>query len=206
MNKRLVWNFEIDCKKPLQLPSVNTTDESSERWECRYFWPDDKIITLHGLNDHFMALSHYQSKHRQDTYYLLPEANYNLKMRRDELFYKPVLNTKTNALAYGKKIKLAEQPPGIELAGCEENDGPALIARIKKQGIKINVEKEALIYKFETSTTAKLELAWLQVANKSFFSVSIESRSLLLVESISSQLLGGLPTCDYVTFLRGILT
>lgn len=205
MNKRLVWNFEIENKKPLQLPSLSTIEEGLMRWECRYFWPVDNIITLHGLNDDFLCLSQYQNKHRQDIYYLLPDANYNLKLRRDELVYKPLLNIKPNAFAYGKKINLQEQPEGLPLAGCDE-DGPSLIARIKKQAIEIKVDKEALIYKFDTSTPSKLELAWLQVDKKSFFSVSIESRSLILVESICAQVLGGLSTCDYVTFLKGIVT
>ena len=204
MSKRLVWNFQIDGKNPLQLPILNPKDKSPECWECRHFWPDNKIITLHGLNDHFMALSNYQRKHVQDTYYLLPDANYNLKIRRNVLFYKPVLKTKKTILAYGKKIEIAQQPAGLILPGCEKDDGPALIARINNQSMKIEVEKEALIYKFHTSPTTKLELARLQVANKSFFSLNIESRSLTFVESISLQLLGRSPSCDYVTFLRGL--
>ena len=94
----------------------------------------------------------------------------------------------------------------MQLPGCEEKDAATLIARIKNQGIKINVEKEAIIYQYETTPITKLELACLRVDNQTYYSASIESRSLLLVESIAKQLLGDFITSDYVTFLRGILT
>ena len=102
MNKRLVWNFEINSDTALQIPGTNSLVISPNRWESRFFWTDDQIITLHGLNDSFLALSHYQIKHRQDTYYLLPDTNYNLKVRNDKLFYKPILIKNHQAVAYGK--------------------------------------------------------------------------------------------------------
>ena len=203
MNKRLVWNFEISTDNTLKVPSlVDEADPSQKRWESRFFWPDDQVITLHGLSDHFLALSHYQIKHRQDTYYLIPYAHYNIKMRHNQLFYKPLLMKKMSAVAYGKKIVLEEQASGVQLPGCDEKDAQALIARINHQGIAIHVEKEALIYTFETTPITKLELSWLHVGNKAYLSTSIESRSLPLVKSMSQQIVGHSAGCDYVTFLR----
>ncbi len=202
MNKRLVWNFEINSDNPLLLPDRDNIDQSELCWESRFFWPDDQIITLQGLNDHFLNLSAYKIKHRDDTYYLLPNADYNLKIRREQLVYKPLLMKKGQAIAFGKKIKLEEHPPGQPLPGCEDKEARTLIAQIKKQGIKIAVEKEALIYTFATTPISKLELAWLHVADKAYYSVNIESRSLQWVEAMTKQLLDHVLASDYVTFLK----
>ena len=202
MNKRLVWNFEINTDNPLITPVSNTLERTEEKWESRYFWPDDQVITLHGLNDSFLALSRYKIKHREDTYYVLPHADYNLKIRHNQLFYKPVLLKKGQAIAYGKKIKLEEQNPNIALPGCAEINTKKLLARINNEGIQMKVEKEALIYTFETTPAAKLELAWLHVSGKGFYSVNIEAHSIQWVDVLTKQILGHLLACDYVTFLK----
>lgn len=192
MNKRLVWNFEINNDNPLAIPEIPPAETHTERWESRFFWPDGEPIVLNGLDDSFLALSRYQVKHRQDTYCVLPESDENIKIRRNQLLYKPCMMKTANAIAYGKKINL------------EETDDKTLIMRIQREGMRIDVEKEALIYRFETVPTLKLELARLRVANTTWFSVNIESHSRCLVESITQQVLSGHVACDYVTFLKAL--
>ncbi len=204
MNKRFIWNFEINEGKPLQIPSAINFVQTPNKWEARFFWPSDQIITLNGLDDNFLKLSNYQLKHRADTYYLLPNADYNLKIRHNQLFYKPLLMKKPLAVAYGKKIKLEENASDLELPGIDTHDITALLSHIKMNSTKISVEKEALIFQFETTPTTKIELAWLTVAKKSYFTACIESRAFSIVESIAQQLLGDKPSSDYVTFLKGI--
>ncbi len=196
MTKRLVWNFEINDKNPLTLPTPSI-HESAERWEARFFWPETAIICLNGLDDRFLALSSYQAKHRQDTYCLLPDTDYNLKIRRQQLLYKPALSRTPLMIAYGKKLNLEEQ--------INDFNAQTLLQRTQQAGHRIDVEKEALIYRFKTEPTAKLELARLSVADSIWFSASIESRSSLLVESIGQQMLGEQASCDYVTFLKRFL-
>ncbi len=204
MNKRLVWNFEINSDNPLQLPSAPTPIIEGLRWEARFFWPENVIITLNGLDDRFLELSRYQSKHRQDSYYLLADANYNVKTRREQVVYKPILQKTALAIAYGKKIKLAEQAADTLLPGCDTLSTQALLTLINEQGRKIDVEKEALIYEFATTPLTKLELARLTAANKTYYSVSIESRVASSVEAIAYHLLNDATSCDYVTFLKTI--
>ena len=204
MNKRLVWNFEINTENPVALPQAHHFIETPNRWESRFFWPNNEVITLRGLNHNFLNLSEAQIKHRSDTYYVLPNTDYNLKLRHDQLLYKPILMKKSIAIAYGKKIKLEASVPGLELPGCDTHNVAALIAHIKDHAVKINIEKEALIFRFDTAPISKLELAWLTVANESYFSASIESRAFSIVESLTQQLIGDMPTSDYVTFLQGI--
>lgn len=204
MNKRLVWNFEINTDNPIKLPHAHHFIETPNRWESRFFWPDNEMITLRGLNHNFLKLSEAQVKHRSDTYYVLPNKDYNLKLRHNQLLYKPIIMKQSIAIAYGKKIKLEASALGLELPGCDTHNISALIAHIKDNAVKINIEKEALIFRFDTTPLTKLELAWLTIANKSYFSASIESRAFSVVESMTQQLIGERPTSDYVTFLHGL--
>lgn len=208
VNNRLVWNFEINGDNPLKIPDTSTEIDNTERWESRIFWPENEPILLHGLDDSFLELSRYQAKHRQDTYCLLADSNYNLKIRRNQLLYKPMMMTAPLAMAYGKKINLDEAALGAQLPGITEINAQALIKKIQHEGQKIHVEKEAFIYRFETVPTTKLELTRLCIANTIWFSVSVESRSRLLVESITQQMVnptspsGTQAITDYVTFLK----
>lgn len=204
MNKRLIWNFEINSENPLKIPDICDENKQTDRWESRFFWPEQTIIVLNGLDERFLALSHYEAKHRQDTYCLLPDTNYNLKIRRNQPLYKPIMMSTRQATAYGKKINLYKEKQTKQLPGAGETDAETLLARIQKEGLRVDVEKEALIYRFETTPTLKLELARLCVANTIWFSVNIESHSRRLVESITQQMFDDHASCDYVTFLKGL--
>lgn len=202
MKKRLVWNFEIDPDTPLQYPPLESTIDTEQHWESRFFWNADEIITLAGLSDDFLALSRYSIKHRQDTYYLLPHADYNLKERHGQLFYKPLLLRNPQALAYGKKIALHTCTLDQPLPGCDNVSAGVLIQQIQKESSPIVVEKEAMIYRIPTTPSLKIEFARLLIDNTVYFSLSIESRALSFLESMTTQLLGSRPTCDYITFLK----
>ena len=204
MNKRLIWNFEINPDNQFQLPTISSVELNNLRWESRFFWPEDDIIVLNGLNSNFLNLSSYEIKHKKDIYYLLPNADYNLKIRQNELYYKPVIIKESEALAFGKKIKLNEQDKDRKLPGCEEKSVGSLLADIKKHGKTIEVDKEAISYKFITSPSTKLELSRLKVESNIYFSASIESYSRVLVEKTTKQLLGSINTSDYVKFLKRI--
>ncbi len=204
MNKRFIWNFELNINAPPHLDIPEAMGSDVGRWESRFFWPENSIIVLNGLNEHFLALSQYQIKHREDTYYLIPNTDYNIKTRREQLFYKPILTQKSGTVSYGKKINLEELPLNMHLPNIKEKDVQTLMTRIRKEGIKIHVEKEALIYKFDTTPPTKLEIARLCVADKNYYSASIESHSMVLVESLSKQIIPHGMASDYVQFLRNI--
>lgn len=204
MNRRLVWNFEINSDNPLQLPGSESPSPDSNRWESRFFWPGDEIITLHGLSDHFRELSRYEIIHKEDTYFLLPNEAFNFKLRKDRLFYKPLLVKESDAVAYGKKITLDDQPPAIRLPGFGSQTIDTILSRIKSEGVRLTVEKEALTYSFDTTPRCKFELAWLRVLNKNFFTVSIESKAFPIVAAIRKQMIQNKIASDYITFLRGL--
>ncbi len=207
MNKRLVWNFEICDKDVLCMPNANLEENQTERWEARFFWPGHQIIVLNGLSDAFLDVSRYQIKHRQDIYCLLDDADYNLKIRRNQPMYKPMLIQDTHATAFGKKINLEEEEKNSALLpNTTHLTAAMLLKRIQQEGLRIPVEKEALIYRFSTSPVVKLELAKLHVLNTTWFSVNIESRSKIFVDTIKQHLFGNKPCSDYVHFLKGLQT
>ncbi|WP_131782195.1 hypothetical protein [Legionella gresilensis] len=202
MNKRLVWNFEVNLDKPFAVEQLSARAHDLIRWEARYFWPEDKLITLHHLNSNILSFANVQIKERSDSYYLLPQKHLNIKKRREELFYKPLLAQKDRCFGFGKKLSLKSLPPEQTLPGCSSLDIGALLNLLKLHGTIINVDKTALIYKFSCTPTIKLELSRLIINKQVYFSASIEGRSYTLVSKLSQLLLKEQFSCDYVTFLN----
>ncbi|KTC87086.1 hypothetical protein [Legionella brunensis] len=204
MNKRLIWNFEINDQPQLVLDSLPQGEKESIKWEARYFWPEDSIIILNGLDSSFLNLSNYEIKNRQDYYLLLSDYDYNIKQRRDELQYKPLLQEIDNIRGYGKKIDLNLYTSNSLPAALHSTIG--LLSQLQEKAIKLSVSKIALLYRFQTTPAIKLELARLKVHEKIFFSVCIEGPSQLLVTQIAKYLLPDQISCDYVSFLRQLFT
>lgn len=204
MNKRLIWNFEINPEQDLDLPTpLNTSPDY--HWEARFFWPESAIILINGLNERFLRLEQYQIKSKHDLYFLLPEADYNIKLRREKLVYKPLLERTSSALAFGKKIKLDEDAPSTLPA--KENstiDPRALLQQLHNQARKVTVEKEVLIYRFPAPLKTKLELARLLIKEQVFYSLGLESSALNVVEALSEQLIREEETSDYISFLKKV--
>lgn len=193
MTKRLVWNFEINSSSLLNF-SLLIASKEEIKWEVRFFWLEEQIICLNGLDDRLLDLGNYEIKERQDNYLVIPDSNYNVKQRRDELQYKPLLQEIDGVCGYGKKIDLTSssiQDPSIHL-----------IAQACTKATNIAVSKTALIYKLPTTPTIKLELARLNIAGKFYFSACIEGRSQTLVKQIAKHLLPNQISCDYVNFLK----
>ncbi|KTD79403.1 hypothetical protein [Legionella waltersii] len=206
MAERLIWNFEfLQHKQTPLIPPV--TDELNDlKWENRYFWSADEIIHLNTIDPALLDITHYQQKHKEDHYYLLPNKNFNIKRRRGELLYKPIIKRSGPMLGFGPKINL----DGIEtLPNNNDSTIDALkkiVSAVKAQGVMIFVKKDAFIFKFPTTPTIKLELARLEVNNKVYFSVCVEGRSMQLVKTISALLLTKQKSCGYVSFLKSIIT
>lgn len=197
MIERLIWNFEYATDKPLPLSPIKKEEVSDDKWEARFFWPQHEIITLCATDVGLLNINLYKQKHREDTYYLVPDSPHNIKLRRNELLYKPIINHTDFATSFAPKINLNEA----------SKNNPAL-EKIRKQTEKstiVRVVKDAFIYKFNTTPTTKLELARLEVANMVYFSACIEGKSASLVQQISKHLLAGHFSCDYVTFLKTIV-
>jgi hypothetical protein len=181
-----------------------TGQQDNKKWEIRYFWPEDHIIRFYTLDNSLLDITNYQQKHKEDCYYLLPDGNYNIKLRRNQLLYKPILDRSSKAIGFGTKINLEE----IDDYSLQEQ-GPGfnphnLIQQVQNFGKKIHVNKTSFTYKFPTTPSVKLELAQLKVQDKVYFSACIEGKSLLLVETINKHLLDEQVSCEYVTFLKNI--
>ncbi|MGL6028164.1 MAG: hypothetical protein ACRC0M_00035, partial [Legionella sp.] len=87
--QRLIWNFEFIAAKKIPPKYFKAKEHEQLKWEARYFWPADNIIQLAAIDISLLDIANYQQKHREDEYYLLPDCDFNIKKRRDELLYKP---------------------------------------------------------------------------------------------------------------------
>lgn len=206
MNQRLVWNFEFTSKKKLlPLATVGANQEHDTlKWESRFFWPDNKAIQLHLIDTSLLDLTNYQHKSKQDYYYLSPNHNYNIKRRRDQLLYKPLIKQISQYYGFGPKIILKE----LDNTAEQPILSPYLqeIAQIiEQESREIPVKKESFVYKLPTTPKIKIEFARLEVFNRIFFSLCVEGKSMHLVETVSKHLLDKQVSCDYVTFLKNIL-
>lgn len=202
MNKRLVWNFEINDECPLDLTDISAEEPSLWRAEIRYFWEDKQSIILYGLNNDFLNLAHYKIKERQDRYYLLPNHTYNIKERRGELLYKPLMQNIGEVREFAKKINLSQHPSMVMLPGLFPLHANELLELVNRQSSQIYVEKTALIYKFATQPGVKLELSRLTIADTCYFSACLEGNSKKLITQISNHLFKDEIACDYVHFLK----
>lgn len=200
MNQRLIWNFEFTAQAT-SLPTELFIKRESEdvKWEIRFFWPNDEIIVLNTLDNSLLDITNYQQKSREDYYYLLADSNYNIKRRRNQLMYKPLLKQTPQAMAFGSKITIDS------LDDSADPQLKKIAQQIAQQGVEVYVNKVAFIYKFATTPTVKLELARLQVHNQVYLSACIEGKSLFLVEHIAERLLEKQDSCEYVTFLKNTL-
>lgn len=201
MNQRLIWNFEIDDAFALPLPDLSSLDPTANGWEARYFWADNVIIPLHGLPEATLELSRYKIKHVEDHYWVLPEKDYNLKMRRNELFYKPIIERNPYAVAYGKKINITtaqETHLNVEDYGVPDS----LRADLDRNAQQIKVAKDILVYPYLSSPLCSVELVRLRIKNRVYFSLSIESKALALVQYVARGIVGNKQPCDYITFLK----
>lgn len=205
MAQRLIWNFEFFPSKqiPLIAKEVKTHDEL--KWEKRYFWTEDEIIHLNNIDNELLDLANYQQKHKEDCYYLLPQQNLNIKRRKNELLYKPVIKRDGSIIGFGPKINLESVTTSAENPESKLIEFNEIIREVKSKGIKVFVKKESFTFKFSTKPNIKLELARLEVNNRMYFSACIEGRSRELVKIISDLLLTKQKASEYVGFLKSII-
>ncbi|MFT4060060.1 MAG: hypothetical protein QM652_11005 [Legionella sp.] len=206
MNQRLLWNFEF-AAKTTTFPREFLTPYPSEdlKWEVRYFWPNDQPIVLNLLDNALLDITNYKQKHHEDYYFLLPNKNYNIKRRRDELLYKPLRQKSTIAFGFAAKINLEYDDTHSKKTRSNDPLLQEITQQVIHEGIEVYVQKKAFTYKFPTTPKVKLELAHLEVHKQIYFSACIEGRSQKLVENLAEYLLGQQISCEYVSFLKHIL-
>lgn len=202
MNKRLVWNFELDLQDSDELSKLPCLEKETLRWESRFFWPENRVITLYGLKENCLHLANFESKYRHDTYYILADRDYNIKSRRNELLYKPLIKTTGVLQGFEKKINLQQQEATTLLPGTPPILTRDLMHLLKTNALAITIEKDAFIYKFNTEPSTKLELSRLTIEGKVYFSACIEGKSAPLVIFLSQILLKREHSSDYVRFLK----
>lgn len=204
MNQRLIWNFEFSQKKPFTV-SNEANERSNIKWEIRYFWKEAQVVTIHNIDKGLLDISNYKQKQKEDIYFLVPKYNYNIKLRRFEMIYKPILKQSNAAIAFGAKIHLEDVKNYPDNTPATAQHLQNILHEAQNSGIQVGVKKESFTYKFKTNPPTKLELAKLEVNNSIYFSACIEGKSCHLVELINAHLFHKETPSDYVTFLKSIL-
>lgn len=199
MNKRIVWNFEIN--ESCSLSRLKPTEKDSLKWEKRFFWPEKSIIKLETFEKTLLHFENCKIKNRIDTYYFITDGLYNIKKRNESLYYKPCVDKKNGCHGFDKKINLSTSHPELILPfpDCTVKD---LLFKIEQENQSLNVEKTAFVYKLSTDPTIKIELARICLHDKIFFSTCIEGYSFKLVNQVAENLLKDKNSCDYVSFLK----
>jgi hypothetical protein len=205
MNQRLVWNFEFGPGNIIPLSRLEANEKDDLKWEVRYFWPDEQTIVLNNIDNGLLNLANYERKFKDDCYYLLPDNDFNIKLRRNEVQYKPLIQQVNNVLGFGHKIILDKQLQNPNEEASFTSYLQQLAKQIKQVGIGITVKKESYTYKFPTNPPIRLELSRLEIDSTVYFSICIEGKSLFLVETLSNHLLDNQISCDYVHFLKKIV-
>jgi hypothetical protein len=201
MTQRLVWNFEFVAAKKSAINDLTIQKEEELKWEARFFWPEAQIISMTLIDNSLLDLAHYQQKQKKDHYYLIPKHNYNIKSRRDELLYKPLVKENKYACGFATKINInTEQDSSEEEYKIDRKQ----IMQELKSSHELLVKKDSFTYKFPTQPVIKLELARIEIDHTIYFSACIEGKSRTLVETLSKRLLGKQASCDYVRFLKQI--
>lgn len=199
MAQRLVWNFEF-IPSHFSFSDLTNQKEDSLKWESRCFWPESDIIQLALLDSSLLELINYQYKQKSDVYYLIPKGPYNIKKRRDELLYKPIIKQNKRSIGYGSKINLIDidkMPTDFEFTLDE-------LSEHVQHSEKVLVNKESFVYKFPTQPHIKLELSRIQFNDTLYFSACVEGKSRNLVETISQHLWGKQSILDYISFLKKV--
>lgn len=205
MNRRLVWNFELTDGPCFNWADLQDEEKEEINWEARYFWAENTIIQLQDLDNDFLNISNYKAKHREDNYILLAKDNFNIKQRGSRLLYKPLVQESAPLYGYGKKIDLNDCSEHELLPATNGLKAADLLILIESEHKEKRVIKEALIYTLQVKPKINIELSRLEVCGDIYFSLGIEGRSKQKVNTLARHLLGELVSCDYVSFLKGIL-
>lgn len=205
MKKSLVWNFEIDTQDALDFSSLQGYAKEELRWEIRYFWPEDAKITLRHCPASLLDMNSVELKQRSDVYTLIPHRHLNIKERENHWLYKPLMRSEGNAMGFAKKIDIATVADDAILPGEPPFLKSDLMESIHTEGLVIEVNKAALIFKIPSFPGCKLELTRLRLPSQTiFYSAALEVNNLDLVKYLSNHLLKGHLSCDYVIFLKQI--
>lgn len=202
MSELFLWNFQCIARDLSTLDALRTYKKDDIKWEARFFWPRDENIVLGCVDSAMLSLKNYHYKQKEDHYFLLDNTHENIKLRRNTLLYKPQLHQSTIAIGFGPKINLEDKatyPPTMDSQALQR-----LLQDTQNLAQQIQVTKESYLLKLNTKPHIKLELAKLKVYEKTYFSLCIEGKSLPLVEYIARAIVGDIPSCDYITFLKSM--
>ena len=176
---RFIWQFELTGKP--WTPQGNW-QKDDYKWEIRYFWPIETMVRLN-FDEAQLYWDKGICKQHDDIYWLDMAKPMNIKQRHDKYVLKPLVKSIKNRVAYDKKVIL------------EASD----LSQIKHQTIAVT--KMALQLIIHQKPKCMLELSKIQLQNKTFSSLSIESRCPEMLDDLNAHLQLPEKPLGYVEFL-----
>ncbi len=198
-----IWNFYINISDFNQsnLFSCETSEkiakEDKAKWEARYFFPIETPIVLNWPHSLPFSFHFAKAKTHEDTYIIHPEHVINLKKRRSDIYYKPLIKKKQGLFYFGKKEAIDENNP-IKLSQTTQLDS----TRIQNEGTLIALTKNVLKFNYDHPMRCQLEFGWFISQEKNYSTFGIESKSFETVRTLSSFILPNEKKTDYINFLK----
>jgi hypothetical protein len=154
-------------------------------WEWRSFWPQSvKEIILFQAGFTSFTWEDFTYHPFEDIYFIIKGCPLNLKIRKDKLFYKPLVEeyNKLLAFSYKQKIKfpllwkdLYPLTPRAQLFKNSIFSPEELAHYLEKSGYQVTlfpVKKDS--YRCKVSETLQIELTHLHIGTRTWYSVCIE--------------------------------
>jgi hypothetical protein len=161
-------------------------------WEWRSFWPEDcSPIPVHLVPFPISSLNDFESITFQDTYISIKKSLLNLKIRKEKLVYKPVIEKYDYLLAFSPKKKFPFPLGWKELYSLfprllyykgvilSPHDLVLCLQESHYQSCLISLQKNTCRY--EITEDLRLELSQIMVHDQLWYSVCIESLSITQV-------------------------
>ena len=163
---RLIWQFELTDQ--LWEPQGNW-QKDTHKWEIRYFWPIDQIIQLN-LTESQLNWDKGACKIHHDIYWWSKDNPLNIKQRKHKIVYKALIDHKNARFAYDKKV-------------CLSTDDIA-----QHDYLAIDVDKMAIQFIIHEKPKCVLELSKVQIQNRMYSSLCLESRCGELLDNLHHHL------------------
>ena len=213
MTHHFIWGFQFNPVNPLLcknlkqlLKTIDYEGECRKKWESRFFWPDNSVVILNNLPPLLLQLNQYKIKSRQDSYIL--KGNLNIKLRKNKVHYKALIQQQGNCYCYAKKDKIKLQKKN-KTKLCQLipqlsswNEELPFKQFVEQFHTIITLDKEILIHSL--TPTVRLEFSRIQLNNHYYLSFSLESFSRQSLEELVKLIIPMGKAQSYTDFLSKV--
>lgn len=203
MTHHFIWGFQFTETAIGQWPPLLSANDSN-KWESRYFWNDNQLVSLTGLPLTLLSLTHYKIKSRHDSYIVINDTN--IKLRKQKIHVKPLIEKENDSFCYAKKREIplhdADEIATI-IPEIKQWNGQQDIEEFLSEHYSVFiVDKDVLIH--QINDTTRLEFSRIRVNSHFYCSLSIETRSRQDLEKLVKLIIPQQKAQSYTEFLNNL--